>query len=126
MAFVMTAAPLAMIGCGYEVADAALGIQWHVLAMFVPSLFTGKLIGHFGKLPIIATGLIALMVCSAVALSGISIEHFYAALVLLGLGWNFGFIGSTALLTETYQPMKNTPRRVSTTPFSSLLSRSGA
>ena len=103
MAFVMTAAPLAMVGCGYEVADAALGIQWHVLAMFVPSLFTGKLIGHFGKLPIIAAGLIALMVCSAVALSGISIEHFYAALVLLGLGWNFGFIGSTALLTETYQ-----------------------
>lgn len=103
MAFVMTAAPLAMVGCGYEVADAALGIQWHVLAMFVPSLFTGKLIGHFGKLPIIATGLIILMVCSAVALSGISIEHFYVALVLLGLGWNFGFIGSTALLTETYQ-----------------------
>ncbi|MGB2024474.1 MAG: MFS transporter [Litorivicinaceae bacterium] len=103
MAFVMTAAPLAMVGCGYEVADAALGIQWHVLAMFVPSLFTGKLIGHFGKLPIIATGLIVLMVCSAVALSGISIEHFYVTLVLLGLGWNFGFIGSTALLTETYQ-----------------------
>ena len=103
MAFVMTAAPLAMVGCGYEVADAALGIQWHVLAMFVPSLFTGKLIGHFGKLPIIATGLIVLMVCSAVALSGISIKHFYVALVLLGLGWNFGFIGSTALLTETYQ-----------------------
>lgn len=103
MAFVMTAAPLAMVGCGYEVADAALGIQWHVLAMFVPSLFTGKLIGHFGKLPIIATGLIILMACSAVALSGISIEHFYVALVLLGLGWNFGFIGSTALLTETYQ-----------------------
>ena len=92
-----------MVGCGYEVADANLGIQWHVLAMFVPSLFTGKLIGHFGKLPIIATGLIALMVCSAVPLSGISIGHFYVALVLLGLGWNFGFIGSTALLTETYQ-----------------------
>ena len=103
MAFVMTAAPLAIVGCGYDVADAALGIQWHVLAMFVPSIFTGKLIGRFGKLPIIATGLTALMICSAVALSGISIEHFYVALILLGLGWNFGFIGSTALLTETYQ-----------------------
>lgn len=103
MAFVMTAAPLAMVGCGFEVSDAALGIQWHVLAMFVPSLFTGKLISRFGKLPIIATGLLTLMACSAVALSGISIEHFYIALILLGLGWNFGFIGSTALLTETYQ-----------------------
>ena len=103
MAFVMTAAPLAMVGCGFDVSDAALGIQWHVLAMFVPSLFTGKLISRFGKLPIIGTGLLTLMACSAVALSGISIEHFYVALVLLGLGWNFGFIGSTALLTETYQ-----------------------
>ena len=103
MAFVMTAAPLAMVGCGFEVSDAAIGIQWHVLAMFVPSLFTGKLIHRFGKLPIIATGLVTLMACSAVALSGISIEHFYLALILLGLGWNFGFIGSTALLTETYQ-----------------------
>jgi MFS family permease len=103
MAFVMTAAPLAMVGCGFEVSDAAIGIQWHVLAMFVPSLFTGKLIRRFGKFPIIATGLVTLMACSAVALSGISIEHFYLALILLGLGWNFGFIGSTALLTETYQ-----------------------
>lgn len=103
MAFVMTAAPLAMVGCGFEVSDAAIGIQWHVLAMFVPSLFTGKLIRRFGKLPIITTGLVTLMACSAVALSGISIEHFYLALILLGLGWNFGFIGSTALLTETYQ-----------------------
>ena len=103
MAFVMTAAPLAMVGCGFEVSDAAIGIQWHVLAMFVPSLFTGKLIRRFGKLPIIATGLVTLMACSAVALSGISIEHFYLALILLGLGWNFGFIGSTAFLTETYQ-----------------------
>ena len=103
MAFVMTAAPLAMVGCGFEVSDAAIGIQWHVLAMFVPSLFTGKLIRRFGTLPIIATGLVTLMACSAVALSGISIEHFYLALILLGLGWNFGFIGSTALLTETYQ-----------------------
>ena len=103
MAFVMTAAPLAMVGCGFEVSDAALGIQWHVLAMFVPSLFTGKLISRFGKLPIIAAGLLMLMACSAVALSGISIEHFYISLILLGLGWNFGFIGSTALLTETYK-----------------------
>ena len=71
--------------------------------MLVPSLFTGKLICRFGKLPIIAAGFVSLIACSAVALSGISIEHFYLALILLGLGWNFGFIGSTALLTMTYQ-----------------------
>ena len=102
MAFVMTAAPLAMVGCGFDVSEAALGIQWHVLAMFVPSLFTGKLISRFGQRKIIAAGLIILMMCSAVALAGITLEHFYLALILLGLGWNFGFIGSTALLTETY------------------------
>jgi MFS family permease len=102
MAFVMTAAPLAMVGCGFSVSDAALGIQWHVLAMFVPSLFTGKLISQFGKRKMIAAGLITLMMCSAVALAGITLEHFYIALILLGLGWNFGFIGSTALLTEAY------------------------
>ena len=103
MAFVMTAVPHAMVGCGYEVSDAAIGIQWHVLAMFVPSLFTGQLIRRFGKIPNIAAGFVSLMACSAVALSGVSIEHSYLALILLGLGWNFGFIGSTALLTVTYQ-----------------------
>ncbi len=103
MAFVMTAAPLAIVGCGFGVAEAAVGIQWHGLAMVVPSLFTGKLISRSGKLSIIAAGLVLLMLCSIVALSGISIEYFYVVLILLGLGWNFGFIGSTALLTETYE-----------------------
>jgi MFS family permease len=102
MAFVMTAAPLAMVGCGFDVSQAALGIQWHVLAMFAPSLFTGKLISRFGQRKIITAGLVILMMCSAVALTGITLEHFYFALILLGLGWNFGFIGSTALLTEAY------------------------
>ena len=102
MAFVMTAAPLAMVGCGFDVSEAALGIQWHVLAMFVPSLFTGKLISRFGQRKIIAAGLMMLMLCSAMALAGITLEHFYLSFILLGLGWNFGFIGSTALLTETY------------------------
>ena len=100
-----------MVGCGFEVAEAALGIQWHVLAMFVPSLFTGKLISRFGALSIIAAGLVILMLCSIVALSGISIEHFYISLILLGLGWNFGFIGSTALLTGPMKHTKNTPHR---------------
>ena len=82
MAFVMTAAPLAIVGCGFGVAEAAVGIQWHVLAMFVPSLFTGKLICRYGKLSIIAAGLVLSMLCSIVALSGISIEHFHVGLIL--------------------------------------------
>ena len=102
MAFVMTAAPLAMVGCGFDISDAALGIQWHVMAMFVPSLFTGHLIARFGHRKVIATGLVLLMVCALIALHGLTLGHFYLALILLGLGWNFGFIGSTALLTETY------------------------
>ncbi len=102
MAFVMTAAPLAMVGCGFDVSEAALGIQWHVLAMFVPSLFTGHLIHRYGHTAIIATGLLLLMACALIALHGVTLTHFYSALVLLGLGWNFGFIGATAALTETY------------------------
>tara|TARA_B100000524_G_scaffold189919_1_gene98411 strand:+ start:406 stop:768 length:363 start_codon:yes stop_codon:yes gene_type:complete len=95
MAFVMTAAPLAIVGYGFGVAEAALDIQWHVLAMFVPSLFTGKLISRFGKLSIVAAGLVLLMLCSIVALPGISIEHFYVGLILLGLGSGiaYEFIG---------------------------------
>lgn len=102
MAFVMTAAPLAMIGCGFDVSDAALGIQWHVMAMFVPSLFTGQLISRFGHTRVIAAGLVLLMLCALIALHGLTLSHFYLALILLGVGWNFGFIGATALLTETY------------------------
>ena len=76
MAYVMTAAPLAMIACGFDVEDATWGIQWHVLAMFAPSFFTGNLIARFGKEIIIATGLMLLAVCSVVALNGISLGHF--------------------------------------------------
>ncbi|WP_428648293.1 MFS transporter [Roseibium sp.] len=104
MSLVMTATPLAMIGCGLSETDAALGVQWHVLAMFGPSFFTGNLIGRFGKERIVAIGLALLAACSIVALTGIEITHFWTALVLLGLGWNFGFIGATAMLTETYRP----------------------
>lgn len=102
MAFVMTAAPLAMVGCGFDVSDAALGIQWHVMAMFVPSLITGQLITRFGHSAVIAAGLVLLMLCALIALHGLTLSHFYIALILLGVGWNFGFIGATALLTETY------------------------
>lgn len=104
MSLVMTAAPLAMVACGLGEDNAALGIQWHVLAMFGPSFFTGSLIARFGKEAIIAAGLLLLAGAGLVALSGLEVFHFWTALILLGVGWNFGFIGATAMLTETYRP----------------------
>jgi predicted MFS family arabinose efflux permease len=104
MSFVMTAAPLAMIGCGFSQTEATLGIQWHSLAMFAPSFFTGHLINRFGSDRVVAAGLTILAVCAGVALAGIELAHFWISLVLLGVGWNFGFIGATAMLTDTYRP----------------------
>jgi len=104
MSLVMTAAPLAMIFCGFSVDEATLGIQWHVLAMFAPSFLTGNLIARYGKERIVAIGMLILVVCALVALAGIELANFWLALVLLGIGWNFGFIGATAMLTETYRP----------------------
>ncbi|TVO51658.1 MFS transporter [Denitromonas halophila] len=104
MSLVMTAAPLAMIGCGFTADESTLGIQWHVLAMFGPSFFTGSLIARFGKPRIVATGLLILIACAVVALMGVELAHFWGALILLGIGWNFGFIGATAMVTETYRP----------------------
>jgi MFS family permease len=104
MTFIMTAAPLAMIGCGHPVGAAALGIQWHILAMFGPSFFTGRLIARFGKKRVTATGLMLIALSALIGLSGIGIAHFWTSLILLGLGWNFGFIGATALVTDCYRP----------------------
>ena len=104
MSLVMTAGPLAMVGCNHSVSEAALGIQWHVIAMFAPSFFTGNLINRFGKEKVIAAGLLLLAGCGIVALAGLDLMHFWGALVLLGVGWNFGFIGATAMITETYRP----------------------
>ena len=104
MAFLMTAAPMAMVGCGHSVGEAAMGIQWHVLAMFVPSFFTGKLIARYGKRPVTALGLLMIGAAGVLALMGLDILHFWGSLILLGVGWNFGFIGATALLTECYRP----------------------
>lgn len=103
MSFVMTGAPLAMVGCGFSPDEAALGISWHVMAMFGPSFFTGRLIARFGKEKIVATGLLLLIACAVVALSGIALWQFWTALILLGIGWNFGFIGATAMVAETYR-----------------------
>lgn len=104
MSFVMTAAPLAMVLHDHHRDAAVLGIQWHVLAMFGPSFVTGSLIARFGAERIVATGLVLLIACAIVALSGTDVAHFWLALILLGIGWNFGFIGGTALVTRTYTP----------------------
>lgn len=104
MTFVMTAAPIAMVGHGHSVDHAALGIQWHVLAMFAPSFFTGLLITRFGKERVTAIGLFIIALSAIVALSGVDLGHFWFSLVLLGVGWNFGFIGATAMVADCHTP----------------------
>lgn len=104
MNLVMTASPIAMVDCGLTVNDAAFALQWHVLAMYVPSFFTGGLITRFGAPRVTAAGLFLLGAAGVVALSGVAFQHFAISLILLGLGWNFGFIGATALLTRCYSP----------------------
>jgi MFS family permease len=103
MSLMMTAAPLAMVMCGLGEDNAALGIQWHVLAMFGPSFVTGHLIARYGKERIIAIGMMLLAAGAIFALSGIMLLNFWTAMILLGIGWNFGFIGATTMLTETYR-----------------------
>ncbi|MHA6685531.1 MFS transporter [Mesorhizobium sp. A556] len=103
MTFVMTGAPLAMVGCGFSSDQATLGISWHVMAMFAPSFFTGRLIHRFGATAIVTSGFALLIACSAVALSGIHLWQFWTALVLLGLGWNFAFIGATSIVASCYR-----------------------
>ncbi|MGH6922512.1 MAG: MFS transporter, partial [Propylenella sp.] len=104
MSFVMTAAPLAMVMHDHHRDAAMLGIQWHVMAMFAPSFVTGSLIARYGAHKVVATGLALLIGTALVALSGTSVGHFWLALILLGIGWNFGFVGGTALVTRSYRP----------------------
>ncbi|MEJ8309662.1 MFS transporter [Agrobacterium larrymoorei] len=105
MTFMMTGAPLAMvIGCGFPSELATLGIQWHVLAMFGPSFFTGVLITRFGAEKVVAAGLVILMACAVVAHMGVELWNFWLALILLGAGWNFGFIGATSIVSSSYRP----------------------
>jgi MFS family permease len=104
MNLLMTATPLAMDICGLPFASTAFILQWHVIAMFAPSFFTGGLIKRFGVLNILIVGAALMFVCIGIALSGVTLMHFWWALVLLGVGWNFLFIGGTTLLTETYRP----------------------
>ena len=104
MNLVMTSTPLAMVGCGFGTGDAANVTAAHMVAMFAPAFFTGNLISRFGAERIVAAGLTILAAGGAVALSGVALDKFYVALILLGLGWNFGFIGATAMVTAAHRP----------------------
>jgi MFS family permease len=104
MTFVMTASPIAMVGHGHSVDRAVLGIQWHILAMYGPSFVTGRLMARFGKERVAATGLTLIGASAAVALAGVDIPHFWLALVLLGVGWNFGFLSATAMVADCHTP----------------------
>jgi predicted MFS family arabinose efflux permease len=106
MNMVMTSAPLAMVGCGHSITDAARGIQWHVLAMYAPSFITGSLIARFGVERITGIGLGLIAAAAAVNIAGVTVVHFWSALVLLGCGWNLSFIGATTLVTQCHRPQE--------------------
>lgn len=106
MNMVMTAAPLAMVECNHSVTDAALGLQWHVIAMFLPSFYTGHLITRFGVEKVTGAGLFLILASALVSMSGITLWNFWIGLVLLGIGWNFGFIGATTMVTQCHRPQE--------------------
>jgi len=108
MNFLMTAAPLAMHICGHSQESANLGLQWHVIAMYAPSFFTGRLISRFGAGRVATSGLVLIGVSAAVGLGGIDVMHFWWSLILLGVGWNFGFLGASALVLECHRPEEKT------------------
>lgn len=108
MNFIMTAAPLAMHLHGHSSEASNLGIQWHVIAMYAPSFFTGNLIARHGAGRIAGAGLALTALSAAVGLGGVDIAHFWLALILLGLGWNFGFLGASALVLECHRPEEKT------------------
>jgi MFS family permease len=104
MNFLMTSAPLAMRLCGLPQEASNLGLQWHVIAMYGPSFFTGRLIMRFGASRVVFAGLILTGFAAATGLTGLSVAHFWTSLILLGLGWNFGFVGASALVLECHRP----------------------
>jgi MFS family permease len=104
MNLVMTSAPLAMQMCGLSVSDSNFGLQWHIVAMYGPSFVTGSLIARFGAPAIVAVGLACEATAAIIGLSGLTAMHFWATLVMLGVGWNFGFVGASALVLETHMP----------------------
>jgi len=104
MNLVMTSAPLAMVMCNHSVTDATLGLQWHVLGMYAPSFFTGALIARFGLERVTGLGFALIIVAAAIGTAGISLWHFWIGLALLGVGWNFAFIGATTMVTHCHRP----------------------
>jgi MFS family permease len=104
MNLLMTSAPLAMVMCNHSVGEAALGIQWHVIGMYALSFFTGTLILRFGLRGIMAAGLVLIALAAAIGYAGIGLWNFWLSLVVLGVGWNFAFIGATTLVTECHGP----------------------
>src|SRR5258708_2788608 len=106
MNLVMTSAPLAMKMCGLAVSDSNFAIQWHIVAMYGPSFFTGSLIARFGAPAIVALGLALEAVAATIGLSGVTAMHFWVTLMMLGVGWNFGFVGASALVLETHLPQE--------------------
>jgi MFS family permease len=106
MNLVMTSAPLAMKMCGLSVSDSNFGIQWHIVAMYGPSFVTGSLIARFGAPRMVALGLTLEAVAATIGLSGITTLHFWATLMMLGVGWNFAFVGASALVLETHLPQE--------------------
>ena len=108
MNFVMTAAPLAMRLCGLSQESSNQGLQWHIIAMYAPSFFTGRLIERFGAPRVVAAGLMLTALSAAVGLTGIDVAHFWLTLILLGLGWNFAFVGASAMVLECHRPEEKT------------------
>jgi MFS family permease len=106
MNLVMTSAPLAMKMCGLSVSDSNFGIQWHIVAMYGPSFFTGSLIARFGAPRIVAAGLLLEAAGATIGLSGTTAIHFWSTLIVLGVGWNLGFVGASALVLETHRPQE--------------------
>ena len=104
MVLLMTASPLEMTHQNHAFGDVAFAIQWHVFGMFAPSFVTGHLVNRFGSQVVIMTGALLMVVCILLNFSGSTVTHFWTALLILGVGWNFMFIGATSLLTETYSP----------------------
>ncbi|AKJ70361.1 MFS transporter [Pandoraea thiooxydans] len=104
MNFLMTAAPLAMRMSGLSQTSSNLGVQWHVIAMYAPGFFTGRIIARVGAQRVVMTGLTLIGLAAAVGLTGVDVAHFWVTLVLLGLGWNFGFVGASALVLECHRP----------------------
>jgi predicted MFS family arabinose efflux permease len=108
MSLLMSATPIAMAQCAHPFSAAALVLEWHVIAMYLPSFFTGSLIKRVGVWPVLVAGLALNVVCVGIALSGVDLMHFLAALITRGVGWNFLFVGGTTLATEAYRPEERT------------------